>query len=175
MANLDDAFGEDSKALQRIGGAIGLLADLSGGLSTVVGVIDFVQGLFGTGGTDPTLQALQDIENIVALILTDQKGEDLLARWRDLDQYLIPAEGVFRNLIADVNATPPLSTGEKSDRILTCLDAVLAFEIGEEANAFEVYEGQGLNGYGGLLSYDGTFSKTFVPDQARPCLRRSTI
>jgi hypothetical protein len=184
MANLDDLAGSNKEALVRLGGAIGLLADLSGAFSTITGIISFLENLTG-GGPDPTQQALQEIQNMLSVVLVDQKGEDLLARWRDLDQYLIPAEAVFRNLLSDINANPPLSSGEKSNRILTCLNAVLAFEIGEgddkwkavrgeqtdyfvlplPSNPFMIYEGQGLNGYAGLLSYDDTtFTKTFIPD-----------
>jgi hypothetical protein len=114
-------------AVKVIGAAVGAVADYASFVGVIIGAIQFIEGLMGQ--SDQAQAALQDVLNSIR---DDLKAENLLQRLRDLDSWIAPAEGVFAQLKATLNATPPVSSGEILDQIRTCLTALVALGLDDK-------------------------------------------
>jgi hypothetical protein len=98
---LNNTSKKDGDAVKVIGAAVGTVADYVSFVGAIVGAIQFLEGLMGQ--SDRAQAALQDVLNSIR---DDLKAENLLQRLRDLDNWIAPAEGVFAQLKATLNATP---------------------------------------------------------------------
>ena len=119
MSNLGDIAGANANAMNKVGGMLGLLADISGAIGLVQLTYDEVQGLTGSD------LSLQDVLNAIQTAFSQLEGQiaasDKLQRMRDVDMGINPAVAVLEQLPAIVKSTPPPSQDFKLTQIQTCL------------------------------------------------------
>lgn len=125
MSNLGDIAGANANAMNKVGGMLGLLADISGAIGLVQLTYDEVQGITGSD------LSLQDVLNAIQTAFSQLEGQiaasDKLQRMRDVDLGINPAVAVLEQLPAIMKSTPPPSQDFKLTQIQTCLESVLFF------------------------------------------------
>ena len=130
MSNLQELAGigdVDRSAVNVFGSLAGTIADFAGAAAGVVAIVQLMQSWTGT---QTTLDSIKNAINAqYARLREDQKAQDITARLTNLDNETAVAKGVADGLAADVAAN--LSTGERNQRIETCLTALEA--LGGEA------------------------------------------
>ena len=130
VSNLQELAGigdVDRSAVNVFGSLAGTIADFAGAAAGVVAIVQLMQSWTGT---QTTLDSIKNAINAqYARLREDQKAQDITARLTNLDNETAVAKGVADGLAADVAAN--LSTGERNQRIETCLTALEA--LGGEA------------------------------------------
>jgi hypothetical protein len=139
---INKAGTEDGDAVHFVGAAVGAVADYAGFVGAIIGAINFLESLLVQD--DQSKVALVDVLNSIR---DDLKAESLLQRLRDLDSVIAPAEGVFAQLKATlnaINAGKPPSEDEILDQIRTCLTAVISLgpAVGQQDKWTAVYNDQ---------------------------------
>lgn len=126
MSNLSEALNaigvSDGTAVKAIGAGLGLLADLSGGVSAITGVI----GLF-VGGGDQTAAQLGAIQQSIAAgfaqLGAEQRAQHILDRLNSLDPAIAQAQTDLDQLPDVLAQQPPVSEEVRLRMIGECLFA----------------------------------------------------
>ena len=125
MSNLSDlqnaVGGKGSTALNAAGAALGLAADISGVVGGVTSIISLIGSI---NSHDTTLSdILSEIQSDFQQLESQIRTEDILQRFRDLDQAISGAIAVLGSLEADLTQNPPLTDDYRQTQIQTCFES----------------------------------------------------
>ena len=125
LADLLNAWGlKDSRAVEEIGAAIGIVADASGVVGAVVGIVD----LFVKHDDPDIAQKLDAIKTEIqqgfATLQQESRAQQLLDRWAGLDPAAAQAQAVIDQLPDVLRQSPPISKELQLEQIGKCLEAV---------------------------------------------------
>ena len=127
MSNLSDISTQlavpQTEAFKLVGNLIGSLADVSGAVGAVVGLIDLFES--SNDQVSAELQQLQTaIEKGFSSLQLQQAAADIIARNNSLAPAVAQAQTVVDQLKADFLQHPPVTNDYKLQQIGLCLDAV---------------------------------------------------
>jgi hypothetical protein len=152
MSNLSDLmkdiFSQEGDTIKGAGDILGTLADLGGSIQLAVSAVELFVG------QDSQLQDIlnaitEDFQQVDQLI----SAGDKLARMRDVDLGINPAEGVFQQL-PQILTGPQLSQEYILEQIQICLDAL---------NFFSNYDDKWQVAYGEFPYYSDGWSGSLAP------------
>jgi hypothetical protein len=125
---LEGIAGKENQAVNFIGSTLGALADLGGGIEAVVGLV----GIF-LADDNTMLGNLEEIETEIqqgfAGVHAEQRVQNILNRWNNLDPAVAQAQAVLDNLPAALSQVPPVDEGFRLQQIQYCLDSVEQFTV----------------------------------------------
>jgi hypothetical protein len=167
MSNLADFLNatgfKHAEAINLAGDAIGTLADISGAVDAVIGLISILISL-----SDDTSSKLSEIQVEIAQLFTEmraeQRAQHILDRLNNLDPAIAQAQTAVDLLEEALRRNPPVSQEFRLQQIGLCLDAVNQLDHDAKWNSVfldEVYYGQDPDPFTGDL-----WSGEIVPSQS---------
>ncbi len=110
-------FGANADAIDALGSAISATADVLG----LIPAIDAIIKLFDGSDQDPLQTVLTTVQNEFQKLNAELKAQDLLSRWKGIDQWFVPAERALGNLQRIIDKVPPFDDpSAKLDAINDC-------------------------------------------------------
>jgi hypothetical protein len=142
--------------LNLAGNGFGAAADISG----AVGFVQFALSLIDTiQGKDVQLSdILNKMQDLFRELHEEQRAENTLARMRDLEQSIVPAESVLQSLKEIASQNPPLSKEFLVGQIEQCVGALVALtDLAGTDNKWRAV-------YGDQIFYDDGWSGKVAPN-----------